>query len=158
MFCGMSHCLDGTGNSAENWSATNDNKGIERAGKEMCLCFTPQPLQTSADLLSMYGQLSESEQSREQLQQSLQAIDDSHQGHQDHIQLESLQERLRQAEQEIARLKSISQKRVSSEHLSLHEKRCSSMCMHAACILIWMCLVFEQHVRNNYFRPAGTCT
>ena len=80
----------------------------------------------------MHGQLSESEQSREQLQQSLQAIDDSHQGHhQDHIQLESLQERLRQAEQEIARLKSISQERVSSEHLSLHEKRCRSMCMHS---------------------------
>ena len=129
----------------------------------MCLYFTPQPLQTSVDLLSMHGQLSESEQSREQLQQSLQAIDNSHQGHhqghhQDHIQLESLQERLRQAEQEIARLKSISQERVSSEHLSLHEKRCSSMYMHAACICA-PCRIFitaccnthpfgiEQHVR-----------
>lgn len=54
-------------------------------------------------------QLSQSEDSREQLQQTLQAIDKSYQ---DQLPLDSLQDRLKHAEQEIARLKKISQEQV----------------------------------------------
>lgn len=55
-------------------------------------------------------QLSQSEDSREQLQQTLQAIDKSHQGQ---LPLYSLQDRLKHAEQEIARLKKISREQVN---------------------------------------------
>ena len=55
-------------------------------------------------------QLSQSEDSREQLQQTLQAIEKSHQGQ---LPLDSLQDRLKYAEQEIARLKKISQEQVN---------------------------------------------
>ena len=58
-----------------------------------------------------YGQLLESERSREQLQQSLQAIDRSQK---DQVQLDSLQGGLRHAEQEIARLENVSREQVCS--------------------------------------------
>ena len=62
-------------------------------------------------------QLSQSEQSREQLQQSLQAIDRSQP--QLSLQLSSLQDSLRHAQQEITRLENISHETVCLSYRSV---------------------------------------
>ena len=72
-------------------------------------------------------QLSQSEQSREQLQQSLQAIDRSQP--QLSLQLSSLQDSLRHAQQEITRLENISHETVclSYRSVSKNEVSCYSL-------------------------------
>ena len=104
------------GKGVRIWNTTDNDKRIKRSGKYGILLLllykyithpsgTSLPLSLSPSL----PQLLESERSREQLQQALQAIDHSQQNQ---PQQDALQDSLRHTEQEIARLERINRERV----------------------------------------------